>query len=116
MRFWSALQELTLIMCEFPNTLCLLSGCCYSELKPKDKSCCCSVCSFLCPSFDVGSEWGLSSVSPRYQLLSCRFQLTVEVFDYLDAELRLAETGENKTLLLPFSCSALPRKRNLSYI
>ena len=25
-----------------------------------------------------------------------RFQLTVEVFDYMDTELRLAETGENK--------------------
>lgn len=48
MKFWSALQELTSIMCEFPNTLCLLSSCCCSELKPRDKSssCCYCVCSF----------------------------------------------------------------------
>lgn len=32
----------------------------------------------------------------EYHLFSCRFQLTVEVFDYMDAELKLADTGENK--------------------
>lgn len=38
----------------------------------------------------------------EYHLLSCRFQLTVEVFDYMDAELKLADTGEKQTLLPPF--------------
>lgn len=40
----------------------------------------------------------------------------MEVFDYLDTELRLAETGEKKKKTLPpFPHPTLPRKRNLSY-
>ena len=48
------------------------------------------------------------SVWSRYHLLSCRFQLTVEVFDYMDAELRLAQTGEKQNpppTFLPFYSS-----------
>lgn len=37
----------------------------------------------------------------EYHLFSCRFQLTVEVFDYMGAELKLADTGEKQTLLPP---------------
>lgn len=36
------------------------------------------------------------------RLFCCRFQLTVEVFDYLDAELRLADTGEKQNSALSF--------------
>lgn len=72
MKSWSALQELTSIMCELSND-------CFSSYA--------SV---------------LFSACGKYQLFSCRFQLTVEVFDYMDAELRLADTGEKQTLP-PFS-------------
>lgn len=47
----------------------------------------------------------------KHQLFSCRFQLTVEVFDYLDAELRLAETGEKQNPPLSFR----PLKGNPSF-
>lgn len=37
----------------------------------------------------------LEQVPKRVSISCCRFQLTVEVFDYLDYELKLAETGES---------------------
>lgn len=61
----------------------------------------------------TGAFLWITRVSPSPR----RFQLTVEVFDYMDAELRLAETGEKAPLLpyLPFpSLPPHPRMGNLS--
>lgn len=47
--------------------------------------------------------------------VACRFQLNVEVFDYLDAELRLADTGEKQNPPLSFLPLAFSMKGNLNF-